>query len=287
MDGRGILHAHLRLLTGGAHHAVEEVAHADEARDKGVFGVGIYLLGCADLHDVTGLHDGNAVGDGERLLLVVGDVDGRDTKAALELFDDGAHLHTQLGIEVGERLVHQKHARLDDKGTRQRDALLLTAGEVARLALGEVGDLHQLKRLLHTLLYLRLGDLPRLETVGHILRDGQMGEDGVVLEDHADVALMRRYVVDTPVAEVEVAALDGVEAGDHAEQGRLAAAGGTEQGEEFSLMDGDGNAVKRCKISVTLDRVADDDLVAHKSSSLAACADMVIAMLMIESKQAA
>jgi hypothetical protein len=39
-----------------------------------------------------------------------------------------------LRVEVRERLVEQEHSRLDDEGARERDALLLTAGERAGLA---------------------------------------------------------------------------------------------------------------------------------------------------------
>ena len=43
-----------------------------------------------------------------------------------------AHLEPQLGVEVGERLVHQDERRLDDDGARDGDALLLAAGQLPR-----------------------------------------------------------------------------------------------------------------------------------------------------------
>ena len=42
-----------------------------------------------------------------------------------------AHLHAQLRVEVRQRLVEQQHLRLDREGARERDALLLAAGELA------------------------------------------------------------------------------------------------------------------------------------------------------------
>ena len=50
--------------------------------------------------------------------------------------DDGAHLHAELRVQIGQRLVHQQDVRLDDQRTRQRDALLLAAGEAIRHTVG-------------------------------------------------------------------------------------------------------------------------------------------------------
>jgi len=53
-------------------------------------------------------------------------------EAALQVADFAAHLRAQLGVEVGERLVEQQHAWLDDDRARERDALLLAARELMR-----------------------------------------------------------------------------------------------------------------------------------------------------------
>ena len=53
----------------------------------------------------------------------------------MEFFQFDAHLHAQLGIQVGERLVEQEHLRMTNDGAAKRDALALTAGKLARLAL--------------------------------------------------------------------------------------------------------------------------------------------------------
>ena len=56
------------------------------------------------------------------------------------------------GVEVGERLVEQQELRLLDQGARQRDALLLPARHLGRLALQELLDLNQARRLARPLL---------------------------------------------------------------------------------------------------------------------------------------
>ena len=88
----------------------------------------------ADLLDIALVHHADAVGDRQRLLLVVGDVDGGDAEAALDVADILAQLDAQLRVEIGQRLVHEQQRRADRHGARQADALLLAAGHLGRQA---------------------------------------------------------------------------------------------------------------------------------------------------------
>ena len=71
------------------------------------------------------MHDGDAVGDRERLLLVVRDIDRGRAIGPLQLADFDAHVDAQLGVEIGQRLIEHQQRRLDHQGPRQRHALLL------------------------------------------------------------------------------------------------------------------------------------------------------------------
>ena len=213
------------------------------------------------------LHDGDPVGDGEGFLLIVGDVDGGDAQTPLQLLDDGAHLHSQLGVQITQRLVHQQNTWLDNKSSGQSHTLLLTAGQFVGLPVCQMGDLHQFQRLVNLGFDLLGGHLPRLETVGYVLPDGQVGEDGVVLEDHANVALVGGNIVDPLFAKVKIAALDGVKTGDHPQKRGFAAAGGAKKGKEFALLNVQRNAVQRGEIAVALYGVLNNDLIAHVVSS--------------------
>jgi hypothetical protein len=51
----------------------------------------------------------------------------------VQLLDLHAHLNTQLGIEVGQRLIEQKQQGVAHQGSAHGDALALAAGELARL----------------------------------------------------------------------------------------------------------------------------------------------------------
>ena len=52
---------------------------------------------------------------------------------------------------------------------------------------------------------------------------------------------------------------DRLEPGDHAQQRRLAAAGGPEQHDEFAIGDGEVDAVKHLELAVGLAHIADGD----------------------------
>jgi hypothetical protein len=61
----------------------------------------------------------------------------------------------------------------------------------------------------------------------------------VVLEDHRDVAVLGREVGDVAVTDPDLAAVDLFEAGEHAQGGGLAAAGGADEDEELAVLDVD------------------------------------------------
>ena len=94
--------------------------------------------------------------------LVVGDVQRGDAELALQCRDLRTGLHTELCIEVGERLIHEEDLRLANDCTAHGDALALATGESLRLAVEELGEIEDLGGLLNALANLVLrgaGDL--------------------------------------------------------------------------------------------------------------------------------
>ena len=83
-------------------------------------------------------HDDNTIGHDQRFFLIVGDVDDRDAEAILDLHELDLHVLAQLLVERAERLVHEQQRRPEHDGARERDALLLPAAELRRIAVAQI-----------------------------------------------------------------------------------------------------------------------------------------------------
>src|SRR5882672_9371610 len=90
--------------------ASDQVGRSHEVGDEGIARPVIDLGRRANLRDDAVAHDHDPVGDGERLLEVVGHVHGREVEAALELLQLDPHLGAQLRIvnmnDLRRRLPH-------------------------------------------------------------------------------------------------------------------------------------------------------------------------------------
>jgi len=178
------------------------------------------------LFDLALAHDGDPVTQGDRLRLVVGDIDGGDGKAAQQTLDLNARGDAKFRVQVGEGLVEQEEARIAHDAAPDGHTLLLPPRELARLALQEQvkADAHDLRGdadALHHLLGRALAH-PEKERQGAL--PPHVGVEGIALEDHAGVARVRRQAGHVAVADEDRARVGLVEARHRAEQGRLAAA---------------------------------------------------------------
>ena len=100
-----------------------------------------------DLLDPPLVEDGQAVAHGERLLLVVRDVDERDADLGLDRLELDLHLLAELEVERAERLVEQEHLWPVHEGASQGHALALAAGELRgtpRLVALEANHAHRI-----------------------------------------------------------------------------------------------------------------------------------------------
>ena len=130
--------AHGRPVARLEHVGVEDVGGAQESGDECGGRRRVDLLRRADLLDAALGQHGDLVAHGERFLLVVGHVDERDADLALHGAQLQLQLLAQLGVQRAQRLVEQQHPRPQHQRPRQRDPLLLTAGQLRGAALGEV-----------------------------------------------------------------------------------------------------------------------------------------------------
>lgn len=148
------------------------------------------LLRRAHLGDTPAEHHRDRVRDGQGLGLVVGDEHGGDLLVPQQGADLGAQAGPQPGVESAERLVEQDDGRIGRERPGQRDPLLLTAGQLGRLALTGAGQADQFQQFLHAAL--PHGLLPhhrpprRLhEPVADVACDAQVREESALLRDQS------------------------------------------------------------------------------------------------------
>ena len=158
-------------------------------------------------------------------------------KRVLHVLELGAHVATQLGVEVGERLVHEEDGGPADDGAGQRHALPLAAREFARIAVQQIAELHLGRGIADRLIQFGLRDFPHLKRKADVLRHGLVRIERVGLEHHGDVAVFRQDVGDVPVADQYAARGCGFKAGEDAQRRRLAGARGAEQHQKFARLD--------------------------------------------------
>ena len=220
-----------------ANRQVDHVAIAHEPRDVQVRRLRVNLLRARDLLDDAVLHHDDAVGERERLVLIVRHVDRRAAELAMNAPDLGARFEPQLRVEVRQRLVHQDQRRLDHDRTRNGNALLLTARELAGKLLLLPGQLNEAHRLLDARRDVGRADAPHAQAKADVLLDAHVREERVVLEHHAEAAPLGRQRIDALLIEPDRAARQRQEPGDAVQRRRLPAARRAEQRDELAATD--------------------------------------------------
>src|SRR5438105_3793619 len=121
------------------------------------------------------LENRDPVGERHGFDLVVRDVNGRDAERLLHMLELGAHMASELGIEVGQWFVHEKDGWPADDGSRQRHTLPLAPGQFTRIALEKMLKLHLCCRLVNGGFHVRFVDFADLEGEADVLGDRLVG----------------------------------------------------------------------------------------------------------------
>src|SRR6185503_11910026 len=169
--------------------------------------------------------------------LIVGDVDHGGLELLVEASQLGAHRDAQGGVEVGQRFVEQEDLGAAGDRAADRDALALAARELLGQALEQVLDLEHARGVADALLGVGLVGLGELEAERHVVVHVHVGVERVGLEHHRDAAPRRLDLGHALAVDVELALGDALEAGDHAQQGRLAAARRADEHAELAGLD--------------------------------------------------
>ena len=241
------------------HGTAEQIGLADEVGGEGRARAVVDLGGGAELLDAAAIDDGDAVAHRERLLLVVGDEDEGDAQAALEVLELELHRVAKLGVESGEWFVEEEHLGPADNGAGKRDALALAAGKLVGPARGHLAQGYHPKRVADARVGLGRRDPLHAEAEADILAHREMREQGVALEHLVHIAPVRRLAGDVGAVEEDGADVGILEAGQQAQERRLAAAGGTEERQELAGAHGEADVVDGGEIPEALGDAADLD----------------------------
>ena len=155
----------------------------------------------------------------------------------MELGDLGTHLHTELGVEVGERLVHEEDLGLTRDSAAHGNALTLTAGERRGLAVEQLLEVEDARGIVHDLIDLVLRGLAQAQRERHVLVNRHVRVERVVLKHHRDVAVLGLHIVHDATVDLERARGDVLQACDHAQRSRFAATRRSDKDDELLVGD--------------------------------------------------
>ncbi|MNN56534.1 hypothetical protein D3C81_1714720 [compost metagenome] len=164
-------------------------------------------------------------------------VDEGGFQTLVELQDLSTHRNPQLGVQVGERFVHQEHLRFTHDGAAQSNTLTLTTGQSLRLTVQQVLDVEDLGSLTNAGVNVGFLELTQLQAECHVLVYVHVRVQGVGLEHHCDVAVLRSYIIHQTVTDVQFAGSDFFQTGNHTKGGGLTAAGAANQYYEFFIFN--------------------------------------------------
>ena len=161
------------------------------------------------------------------------------------------NLHACLGVERAGRFVRQQNIRVVHKRTRNGHALHLSAGHLVRYLIELIAESDTLQHLDRTLAALCRGHAGERERQLHIGKHRLVRDQVVALEYETDGVV----AVGVPVTvgellggfsvDDQVTGGVAIQAADDVQQRGLAAAGLSQNGDEFAFPEGDADAFQR------------------------------------------
>ena len=127
----------------------QDIHGPNEAGDEFIGGLLIDFARSADLFEDAAREDDDAIGDLQRLLLVVGDEEGGDVEVVVERDEPFAQLLADLGVHGAEGLIEQEHTRFGGQGAGDGGALALAAGELVGVAALQALQAEEAEQLRH------------------------------------------------------------------------------------------------------------------------------------------
>ena len=106
-----------------------------------------------------------------------------------------------MGIEVTQGFVEQMDRGVAGEEPAQGDSLPLSAGKLGRFAFEQIAQSQPLGNRCNDGSGLGGGVSAGFKAKGHVFKYGKVGEEGVVLKNHAQVAVLGFAVGDVPVVQ--------------------------------------------------------------------------------------
>ena len=183
------------------------------------------------------MHQEHPVGHQHGLFLVMGHEQGGQAEGLLNLADLVAQMSTNAGVQRRQRLVHQQYLGFHHQRACQCHPLALPARQLVGKLVRLVLHLYQAQHLVHPARALVTGDLLHAQAEGDVVGDLEVGKQRIVLKHHADSTSLGRQAGDLVTADVDAAGVQRGQPCDGPQQGRLAAAGRPQQGDELAMLD--------------------------------------------------
>src|SRR6478752_2811444 len=168
---------------------------------------------------------------------------------AVDAFEQAHDALAGVGVEVAGRLVGQQHQRPVDERAGNRDPLLLTAGQLMWMSVGLAIEPDQVDHLWHGALDRPLRFVDHFQRERHVVVDRLLRQQPEVLEHATDLASQLRHLAARQPG--EVSAVDVYKpcgrfllSKKKAQNGRFARTGWSDQKDELTLVDLDGNRVQ-------------------------------------------
>ena len=189
------------------------------------------MRGAAALFDPAMVKQDDAIGDGQRLALVVGDKDKRDANVTLQELQLALHFQAQVCIERRQRFIQQQQPGPIDQGPRQRDALLLSSADLPGEVAGKPVHADLCQRLLNTRSHLTARATTHPQAVRDVVENAHVGKQRVTLEYSMDRTAMRRQSIEPLIVEQNASGGRLLKPSQDAQQRSLAGSAFAQQGE--------------------------------------------------------
>ncbi len=111
-----------------------EVTLTDEAGNKGRRRFVVEVVRGVPLLQLAVFQHADVIAHGKGLGLIMGHQHGTDTAGLENVAHFSRESAAQFTIEIGEGFIQQQQTRVGSHGPSQRNALLLTAGQLMRIA---------------------------------------------------------------------------------------------------------------------------------------------------------